>query len=604
MEYNSKQQRTIRINSRPLLDYLKLNFPETMKKSYHKRIPRVIFSGSEEIRTSFLRCAFIGNGFAETEACTYTTLSEGLAHDYQDLLLTLGIHARIMREKYYFGKEKKKSRYRYKICIKGASLERFVSKVLLKDVTEKLVRNKLQLNKMISRSKRRRDDDDKLPEHVVIVIKECLKDLDLVNDGNLHHHLVDGCSINIEIVKHYLAMLKRRYEELKVLEVTTNHGDFKELTRSFQYQVAEIMGSTRGGITYYESGGHSSDKSSQLLPKLAKKYEERLEKVRRKITYLEQLCKFKWLEVTSIEKIPNSGKFKTKWVYDVTIEPTRNFISQGLVLHNTISIAKAGIVATLNARTSVLAAANPRYGRWNPLKELSQNINLPPTILSRFDLIFVLRDVPDHEEDERKASHILDLHMKKDEELEPPIPRELLRKYIAYARANVQPRLTPEAKNRLLEFYLSLRDKSARVQEMGPGPIAITARQLESLVRLAEARAKLHLREEVTEEDSAVAIRLMEATLTAIALDPETGLFDVDTIASGVSARTRSKIERFNEVIDRLSAEMGAQGFTLEDILRQPEIAGIDPQEIERWLEEMAARGQLFEPRPGRYSKA
>ncbi len=597
----------LRVNSRSIVEYLVRNFPELMKKCENKRIPRQVFSCPEKTRIAFLRGAFIGAGSVESSTCVYSTSSVGIAHDYQDLLLSLGIHSRIVHERSRLsGPKKESSRASYKVYISDSSLERFSLQIIFDDADHVLLeRFGMKLRLLIAKNRKTKRDRESLPKQASVIINECLRELGLdKHDHFQYHDMKRNETIDIDVAKRYLKLFKERYRQRQVINQLSERnslimltGDSRELMAVMEVESRDLLDSNeKDGCLVVDSMLIPSN-WTRIRPLL-------LSDIKRKIDHLEQLCKFRWLRVESIEKIPNEGKFKTKWVYDVTIEPTRNFISQGLVLHNTISIAKAGIVATLNARTSVLAAANPRYGRWNPLKELSQNINLPPTILSRFDLIFVLQDVPDHEEDERKASHILDLHMKKDDELEPPIPRDLLRKYIAYARSNVQPRLTSEAKSRLLEFYLSLRDKSARAQDLGPGPIAITARQLESLVRLAEARAKMHLRSEVNEEDAAAVIRLMEATLTAIALDPETGLFDVDTITSGVSARTRSKMERFNEVLDRLTEEMGTQGFTLEDILKQPEMAGIDPQEIERWLEEMAARGQLFEPRPGRYSKA
>jgi replicative DNA helicase Mcm len=118
----------------------------------------------------------------------------------------------------------------------------------------------------------------------------------------------------------------------------------------------------------------------------------------------------------------------------------------------TISIAKAGIVARLNARTSVLAAGNPRYGRYLVNRSIAENVNLPPTILSRFDLIFVLRDVPNPERDLHLARHITYTHMR-EEEVKPIIDVETLRKYIAYARKFVRPSLSEGAKKMLEEFF-------------------------------------------------------------------------------------------------------------------------------------------------------
>jgi replicative DNA helicase Mcm len=163
-----------------------------------------------------------------------------------------------------------------------------------------------------------------------------------------------------------------------------------------------------------------------------------------------------------------------------------------------VSIAKGGIVATLNARTSILAASNPTLGRYNPYQTIAQNMNLPVTILSRFDLIFVLRDLPESEKDTRMAEHILRLHMAAGTAATAPLETEMLRKYISYSR-RIDPVMTEEVVESFRDFYVKMRTASLEGGEASA--VSITARQLESLVRMAEARARVHLREEVTVED-------------------------------------------------------------------------------------------------------
>ena len=115
----------------------------------------------------------------------------------------------------------------------------------------------------------------------------------------------------------------------------------------------------------------------------------------------------------------------------------------------TCSVAKGGIVATLNARTSILAAANPVLGKYDTYKNITENVNLPVPLLTRFDLIFVMRDIPDKNIDESLARHILETHRKVDYVTQPPVSFDLLRKYLAYAR-NIEPVLTKEAENLLV----------------------------------------------------------------------------------------------------------------------------------------------------------
>jgi len=168
-----------------------------------------------------------------------------------------------------------------------------------------------------------------------------------------------------------------------------------------------------------------------------------------------------------------------------------------------ISISKAGIVARLNARASILAAGNPKLGLYDPSKPFVDNVNLPPTILSRFDLIFVLRDVPEKTRDMEMARYIMESHTNV-ERIKPEIDPQLLRKYIIYARRYVRPRISEKARELIVEFFTTMRASALSKLREGesPGimPIPITARQLEALVRLTEAHARMALKEEATEE--------------------------------------------------------------------------------------------------------
>jgi replicative DNA helicase Mcm len=217
-----------------------------------------------------------------------------------------------------------------------------------------------------------------------------------------------------------------------------------------------------------------------------------------------------WDRITNIEIISNKGENYTPWVYDLTVEPSHTFISQGVVLHNTVSIAKAGIVATLNSRTSILAAANPHLGRYNPWKTASDNIRLSPPLLSRFDLIYVIIDKPDANTDRDIANFILDLHMQaetlksceSEEEMKEstiPTPQntikgDLLKKYIHYAKKNCKPRLTPASSKKISDFYLKMRGQGGDDN----AAIAMVARNLEGIIRLSEAHAKTKKRVPLT----------------------------------------------------------------------------------------------------------
>jgi len=262
----------------------------------------------------------------------------------------------------------------------------------------------------------------------------------------------------------------------------------------------------------------------------------------------------------------------------------------------TVSIAKAGIVARLNARTAVLAAGNPKYGRYLPNRSLSDNVNLPPTILSRFDLIFVIKDTPSTERDRGLARYITMVHGAP-EGVKPPIDPETLRKYIAYARKNVKPVLTDEARKLIEDFFVEMRKKSLEAPD---APIAITARQLEALIRLAEAHAKMALKEYVTAEDAAEAIRLMKAMLESVGIDVESGEIDIDVIMTGKPKSKREKLLILEEIIRELAKEEGCA--KIRAIISKGKQRGLDEKFIEEALARMRREGVVYEAREGCYA--
>ncbi len=261
---------------------------------------------------------------------------------------------------------------------------------------------------------------------------------------------------------------------------------------------------------------------------------------------------------------------------------------------HTVSVAKGGIVATLNARTAILAAANPSLGRYDAYKTVAENINLPITILSRFDLIFVLKDAPQKDLDEKMSTHILEIHKRGAMPLETPIPSDLLRKYISYAK-NVKPTLSDKAMKRLKEFYLEMRAVTEKIEG---SPIAITARQLESLVRLAEARARIALRGEISAEDAEAAIVIMNKSLEEVGIDLSTHMRDIDIIMVGKPKSMQDKLRVIlNEVVE-MSKETGmVEKKILVDEIRDKH--KIDVPDIQRLIGRMIKDGTIYEPRSG-----
>ena len=204
----------------------------------------------------------------------------------------------------------------------------------------------------------------------------------------------------------------------------------------------------------------------------------------------------------------------------------------------TVSVAKCGVVCTLNARTAVLASANPRESRYNPRLSVVENLQLPPTLLSRFDLIYLVLDRPDEAADRRLGAHIARLFSRAPPRPRDALPRAQLTAYIGYARRACRPRLTDAARRLLVDGYVAMRAQGA-LGGSGRRTVTATPRQLESLVRLAEALARMQLRADVGPAHVREAMRLVTGALQQAAVDPRTGTLDMDLITTGRSAASR-----------------------------------------------------------------
>jgi DNA replication licensing factor MCM4 len=253
----------------------------------------------------------------------------------------------------------------------------------------------------------------------------------------------------------------------------------------------------------------------------------------------------------------------------------------------TISVAKAGIIATLNARTSVLACANPVGSRYNPSLSVVENIQLPPSLMSRFDLIYLMLDKADEPTDRRLARHLISLYGDPNAlgaGTSAPVPIELLREYIAFARATCHPKLTPEAAQKLANAYADMRALG-----MSRKTISATPRQLESLIRLSEGSARIRLSEWVEEIDVVEAVRLMQVSMQQASIDPKTGQIDMDVIQTGVSAADRSARAHLAAMIRDVlgTKDSGNKGVRLADLmdtLASAGLRGITERDIENAL--------------------
>jgi replicative DNA helicase Mcm len=279
--------------------------------------------------------------------------------------------------------------------------------------------------------------------------------------------------------------------------------------------------------------------------------------------------------------------------------------------HGQVHISKAGINADLHTRTTVISAANPKYGRWDQSQPLADQFNLDPSLISRFDLVFAFTDRTDDDRDAKIARS--QLLARKNGTTKAPVfdsddptmpepdsdilPKDFLRLYIAHAR-KLAPELTDEAMELLNSFYVELR--GAQTHESIP----VTARKVPAMARLAESVARLHLCERVTIEHASIAVDLIVHSLRDVGIDPDTGMLDAAITEAGVSASQHERVERVGEILTALTND------GREDISRDTVLAcacdelDVKEKDVEHVLMKLAEQGEIYEPSGGRVALA
>ncbi|MFT4311407.1 MAG: LAGLIDADG family homing endonuclease [Candidatus Woesearchaeota archaeon] len=355
----------------------------------------------------------------------------------------------------------------------------------------------------------------------------------------------------------------------------------------------------------------------------------------------------------SFEKIKNIRKIKSKYsyVYDLTVEDSHNFVVNGVLVHNTasvvkdeflrgwaleagalvlankglvcideldkmtkedasamhealeqqsITISKANIQATLRSETTVLAAANPKFGRFDPYEVLAKQIDLPSTLINRFDLIFPVKDLPNVEKDEKLASFILNLHRKSTEKTATELDTDAIKRYVAYAKQKINPKLTDESLNEIKDYFVKMRNQGSPEEKFQSIPIS--ARQLEGLIRLSEASARTRLSPIVTRKDAQRAIDLLHHCLELIGYDSETGKFDIDRITTGITASQRSHIAIIKDIISEVESKTGKL-IPIEEVVKEGELRGVSEDKANEVIDKLKRSGDLFTPKHGFISR-
>ena len=278
------------------------------------------------------------------------------------------------------------------------------------------------------------------------------------------------------------------------------------------------------------------------------------------------------------------------------IKPEDRSALHEVMEQQTCSVAKGGIVATLNARTSILSAANPLYGKYDPFKNITENVNLPIPLLTRFDIIYVVRDTPEKEKDSRVASHILELHRDSGRAAHPAIDIDLFSKYLAFSK-QIEPRLTIEAIDIIKNYYMKMRNVDSE------GMITVTPRQLEGLIRLSTARARLLLKDKVEADDAERAIYLVQRMLETAGVDVNTGRVDLGVL-HGKPHSEISKLKVFMEVFNALSGQDKNDVEEKNFINELAKTGKFTEEEARTFIKKAMQNGQIYERKSGFYAKA
>lgn len=279
-----------------------------------------------------------------------------------------------------------------------------------------------------------------------------------------------------------------------------------------------------------------------------------------------------------------------------------------------VSVNKAGINTTLPTRTSVIAGGNPKYGRFDQYEPFSEQIEIGPTLLSRFDLTFMLTDQPDEDRDRTIASSKIGSKeaAKRDDtdseagkaalakiaEQHDLDPLELIRAYIAYAKRNVEPTIEDEkVAQKIEDSYVGLRLANG---EDDDAPVPITARKLDGFIRLSEASARARLSDTVEMQDVMRTKRLIGSCLQDIGIDEETGEFDVDIVEAGTSKSQRDRIQSLKDLIGEMQDQSDRRQANKEEVIETAiDELGIDKRKAEHEIQKLKDKGEVYERETG-----
>jgi len=608
--HKAKTTFEVYLMSKAIVKFLEMNFSELFGGSKNKSIPELILKSHNEVFASYIKALFECDSHVNLKKrqIEFCTISKDLAEKLQHSLLRFGIVAMLKKKKKFAtNTEQKNIVDAYELIISGNFVQKYEQFI---GYTSK---KKIQLKKLISKTIKHNTNIDLLPG-VNYLLKQIRTDLNLTQSEmgiprpTYAHYEQNNRLPSIDTVKKIVNHLNinsenNYFELLKQLSQSDLFWD--EIVEIREVEKDKFVYDFEVDMTHNYLANGVVVHNSQLL--------KRISTVAPKARYVSgkgvsgagltaTVVKDEFLGGWSLEAgalvLANKGFVMIDEMDKMTNED-RSAMHEALE-QQTVSISKANIQATLRAETTVLAAANPKFGRFDPYEMLAKQIDLPTTLINRFDLIFPIRDLPNKERDTELASFILEMHKSKSVR-EVPISTETIRKYISYARQMVAPMMSDAATREIRDYFVKMRNVGA-AEGKKISAIPISARQLEALVRMSEASAKTRLSTKVLRKDAKRAIELLHYCLSQVGMDPETGKIDIDRIATGVSASQRSKIASIKEIINLLEGKIG-KTIPIEDIVKEADAQGIEEVDVMDLIEKLKRAGDIFEPTRNKISK-
>jgi len=562
----------VRVISMPVLNFVKQIDPYLIETKLMRKIPDSIMNFDDCFIVDMLKVMFECDGFATKRKVGFVSINKNLICQIQTLLLRFNIQSNFFYEKL------KSEKDFYRLNITGIEyLKKFYDKIgFISQRKNNILKNQLEGAYRVFLN-------DIIP-NIGSNVSELSRNI------KLHETSVLGRSITEfryksnfsrrSLQKFVIAFEKKIFQ---IQEKSNKIKDCKQLSELIeirqslnisQNDIAKQLKVNTATISYWEVNKINFEKYRTGLTSKLNSMKSRISDVKK----LRKLCfgEIGWGKIKSIQIIDCDDD----WVYDIGVPSTKTFISECVVLHNSATIAKGGVYAQLNARCSTLAAANPKHGKYDPFSTVYENTKLPIALLTRFDLIFKVRDIPDIKKDTLVAERILDTNTNLKKITSNTIAPKILTKYLSYTK-QFHPTPTNEAKKIMIEYYVKMRSKSSNDGE--EEDFTITARQFEAILRLATARASILSKENVDEDDVKRVIEIMNEMFQDTATDPVTGKVDLSIIHTGRTKSDNSKIILFENIVKGLVGDSYGIGPEMQEIIDDMINTG-------RWDDETSAK--------------